>query len=129
MRDFKSAPLQGSIYILRRLHESGGEVDAKTWDNWTPLMEAVENSHEDAVDLLLEWGADPSNRSLYGSTPLNLTYHPFRRDRDRDIELNIVRALEQRQLPTTVQEDDLVMHGEFPEAAEEGSDSGSVMCV
>ena len=50
----------------------GSEVDAKTWDNWTPLMEAVENAHEPAVELLLKWGADPANCSIEGSTPLSI---------------------------------------------------------
>ncbi|KAF2816739.1 uncharacterized protein BDZ99DRAFT_492706 [Mytilinidion resinicola] len=69
---FYRAARGGSTEILQRLYGLGSEVDAKTWDNWTPLMEAVEHGHEKAVELLLRWGADPRNESLYGSTPLSL---------------------------------------------------------
>jgi hypothetical protein len=71
---FYLAARSGSTYILRRLHDDhGSEVDVMTWDLWTPLMEAVEKGHEDAVDLLLQWGADPLHL-CYGKedSPLSL---------------------------------------------------------
>jgi len=77
---FYRAARGGSIRILSLLHEKGSEVDAKTWDNWTPLMEAVENGHESATKLLLAWGANPQNCSRYGSTPLSLACDVSRTD-------------------------------------------------
>jgi ankyrin repeat protein len=36
-------------------------------------MDAVEHGNEEAVRLLLEWGADPINESYYRSTSWNLS--------------------------------------------------------
>ncbi|KAF2260186.1 ankyrin, partial [Lojkania enalia] len=55
---FYRAARGGNTHILRRLRECDCDVNACTFDNWTPLLEAVENGHEEVVDLLLEWGAD-----------------------------------------------------------------------
>ncbi|KAH7360963.1 ankyrin repeat-containing domain protein [Rhexocercosporidium sp. MPI-PUGE-AT-0058] len=77
---FYRAARGGSIRILSLLHEKGSEVDATTWDNWTPLIEAVENSHESAVKLLLIWGANPKQCSRYGSIPLEMACHLARRN-------------------------------------------------
>lgn len=62
----------GSVPILCQLHDAGSEIDALTWDGWTPLMEAVEHGNGEAVELLLGWGADPTNMSKYGTTVLEL---------------------------------------------------------
>ena len=40
-------------------------------------MEAVEKGHEPAVDLLLEWGADPAQQSMRGTTPLGLARNVY----------------------------------------------------
>ncbi|KAL2192812.1 hypothetical protein P885DRAFT_23605, partial [Corynascus similis CBS 632.67] len=69
---FYRAARGGSPRILRQLHAVGSEVDASTWDDWTPLMEAVEHGNDEAVELLLGWGADPTRMSHYGTTPLEL---------------------------------------------------------
>ena len=56
---FYRAARGGSLRILRLLHDAGSEIDSKTWDGWTPLMEAVEHDRPRVVELLLRWGADP----------------------------------------------------------------------
>lgn len=70
---FYRAARGGSVPILRQLHAAGSEVDALTWDEWTPLMEAVEHGNDEAIELLLRWGADPTRMSKCGTTPLGLT--------------------------------------------------------
>ena len=75
---FYRAARGGSVEVLRQLRAAAAaagsevEVDARTWDGWTPLMEAAENGHREAAALLLAWGADPASRSRYGTTPLSL---------------------------------------------------------
>jgi hypothetical protein len=69
---FYRAARGGSVRALHQLHAAGSEVDARTWDEWTPLMEAVEHGNDEAVGLLLGWGADPTRESTYGTTPLGL---------------------------------------------------------
>jgi ankyrin repeat protein len=46
---FYRAARNGSVRTLRLLWEAGSELDSKTWDSWTPLMEAVENEQQQAV--------------------------------------------------------------------------------
>jgi len=69
---FYRAARGGSVRVLRQLHAAGIEVDALTWDEWTPLMEAVEHGNDEAVELLLGWGADPTRESTDGTTPLGI---------------------------------------------------------
>lgn len=88
---FYQAARGGSLYILRRLHACGAEVDALTWDRWTPLMEAVVQGHFNVVNLLLDWGADPANTSISGITPLSIASDSRHLSHVRSI---IVRAIE-----------------------------------
>ena len=60
--------------IVRLLLESGATVDAENdWGN-TPLWTAVFNSQGrgEVIELLREWGADPTHMNRSGRTPLNL---------------------------------------------------------
>lgn len=41
------------------LQDADSDVDARTWDDWTPLHAAVEQDHGEVVKLLVQWGADP----------------------------------------------------------------------
>ena len=60
---FYRAARGGSVKILELLHDAGSDVNAPTWDNYIPLMEAVNWSNSDVMELLLSWGADPYYRN------------------------------------------------------------------
>ena len=59
----------GDLNIVRKLKEYGCDINVKTWDNWTPTIEAIANAHEDVLDLLIEWGADLFTVTDNGITP------------------------------------------------------------
>lgn len=63
---FYRAARGGSIAVLHLLHDAGSDINAPSWDDYTPLMEAVNWANYDTLDLLLSWGADPyfQNRRL-----------------------------------------------------------------
>ena len=45
--------------------ESGGQITGcATWDNYTPLHEAVENGHSHMVEYLVSMGADTTIRTV-----------------------------------------------------------------
>ena len=45
--------------------ESGGQITGcVTWDNYTPLHEAVENGHSRMVEYLVSMGADTTIRTV-----------------------------------------------------------------
>ncbi|KAF3910368.1 Ankyrin-1 [Dactylellina cionopaga] len=54
--------LFGLVDTMKHLHGIGasGDLDAQSGRHGTPLQAAIANKHEEAVDLLLEWGADPN---------------------------------------------------------------------
>lgn len=54
------------------LKAHGSDINAYTWDNYTPIHEAVENGCLDFVELLVEWGAELDIRPRKGRTPLEL---------------------------------------------------------
>ncbi|KAK6357883.1 hypothetical protein TWF730_007240 [Orbilia blumenaviensis] len=66
--DFKPASrmyycaLFGLVDTMKHLQSigAGGDLDAQTGRYGTPLQAAIENKHEEAVNLLLEWGANPN---------------------------------------------------------------------
>ena len=60
---FYRAARGGSVRILKSLYDAGSDVNAPSWDNWTPLMEAVSWSNHDLLNLMLSWGADPHFRN------------------------------------------------------------------
>ncbi|CAF9915083.1 MAG: hypothetical protein ALECFALPRED_009973 [Alectoria fallacina] len=65
---FYRAARGGSIQILKLLHEAGSDVNAPSWDDYIPLMEAVSCSNHDALELLLSWGADPKFQNRHGQS-------------------------------------------------------------
>jgi len=57
---FYRAARSGSLEALRLLHLAGSDINAKTWDNWTALFEAVAYGIIPIASQLLAWGADPT---------------------------------------------------------------------
>ncbi|RVD85294.1 uncharacterized protein DFL_003620 [Arthrobotrys flagrans] len=54
--------LFGLVDTMKHLHSIGasGDLDAPTGKYGTPLQAAITNKHEEAANLLLEWGANPN---------------------------------------------------------------------
>ena len=69
---FYRAARGGSIKVLQLLHDASSDVNARSWDDFTPLMEAVCWSNPDALDLLLSWGADPYLRNNQGESAIDM---------------------------------------------------------
>ena len=69
---FYRAARGGSLRILQSLYDAGSDVNAPSWDNYTPLMEAVSWSNHDSLDLLLSWGADPHFRNDDGESAIDI---------------------------------------------------------
>ena len=69
---FYRAARGGSLEVLKLLHDAGSDVNAPSWDEWTPLMEAAGRSNRDAVDLMLSWGADPEFRNNLGESAIDM---------------------------------------------------------
>ena len=69
---FYRAARGGSVRILQSLYDAGSDVNAPSWDNYTPLMEAVSWSNHDIVNLLLSWGADPYFQNDDGESAITI---------------------------------------------------------
>lgn len=65
------AALSGDVSILEMLIAAGAPIDvASQEDQWTPLCNAIQFRRDDAVELLLESGADANRVLSGGRTPL-----------------------------------------------------------
>ncbi|XP_057363920.1 2-5A-dependent ribonuclease [Manis pentadactyla] len=61
------------VKLIQQLLERGADVNfQESHSGWTPLHNAVQNSREDIVSLLLHHGADPCLRKRNGATPFIL---------------------------------------------------------
>jgi hypothetical protein len=89
----------GSIRILTLLHESGSVVDAKTWDHWRPLMEAISRRHESAAKFLLEWGANPQACTARGLTALYLASGNLMSNIPSMLKASLENSIEERSPP------------------------------
>ncbi|KAL9618968.1 MAG: hypothetical protein Q9160_006362 [Pyrenula sp. 1 TL-2023] len=69
---FYRAARIGSIPIMQLPHQAGSDVNAATWDHWTPIAEAVTNEHVVAVEWLLNRGARVNCEVDSGPTILQL---------------------------------------------------------
>lgn len=69
---FYRAARGGSVKIVKLLYDAGSDVNAPSWDDWIPLMEAVSWSNHDAMELLLSWGADPEFRNGDGQSAIDM---------------------------------------------------------
>lgn len=69
---FYRAARSGSLEALKILYSAGSDINAKTWDNWTALFEAVARGFVHIASQLLEWGADPTITTHAGKSALML---------------------------------------------------------
>ena len=75
-RQVNRAAAMGDITSLRRLLEDNPSPDTANLPHpsgWTPLHAAAANGHEEAVQLLLEYGADVNARDKYALNRRNLS--------------------------------------------------------
>lgn len=70
------------------MYEHGSDINARTWDDFTPLVEALEQGNARVAEQLLEWGADPTIRHDQNSSPLTLLTKHFNKT-EEEIHLNI----------------------------------------
>ncbi|KAI9164157.1 Vegetative incompatibility protein [Paramyrothecium foliicola] len=52
---FYGATRAGCLLAMELLRDANSDIDVETWDQWTPLMEAIENGHIQAVKRLIHW--------------------------------------------------------------------------
>src|SRR5690606_35793731 len=69
--DLPAAAMAGDTAAVRRLLELGFPVDATDDKGCTALLRAAGGGHAQALDLLLERGADPQRAAHTGATPLS----------------------------------------------------------
>lgn len=81
------------MQIVTRLKEAGCDINARTDDSWTPIMEAVENGHEPIVDLLLEWGADLTVKTDQGWTAFSIAMDGFNLKPNENVIEKLRRAV------------------------------------
>ena len=60
-----------SIQAVEQAIAAGADVNAKDDSNITPLLWAINNSHEEIVELLISKGADVNFKDIAGQTPLD----------------------------------------------------------
>src|SRR5262249_25795870 len=72
LRDWRQAAIDGDGAGLARLLEAGAAINGRDGKGQTALMLAARRGHQDAVDLLLQRGADPDVAAKYGLTALML---------------------------------------------------------
>ncbi|WEJ31696.1 ankyrin repeat domain-containing protein [Devosia sp. SD17-2] len=71
-----SAARSGNAALVARLIAEGYPVDGPDADGWTPLLVAGQtNTGREAVELLLECGADPVRPQVYGWAPAQIASH------------------------------------------------------
>ena len=56
---FYKAVRGGCETVIDDLYNAGSDVNVRTWDNWTPLVEAIIENNVPVVKKLLAWGANP----------------------------------------------------------------------
>ena len=79
---FYKAVRGGCEAVIDDLHNAGSDVNVRTWDDWTPLVEAIIENNVPVVNKLLAWGADPLIRRSRGLIHHNLMLTPVQLARD-----------------------------------------------
>ncbi|WP_133000281.1 ankyrin repeat domain-containing protein [Luteimonas arsenica] len=69
--DLPAAAMAGDVGAVRRLLELGFPVDATDDKGCTALLRAAGGGHAEALELLLDRGADPQRAAHTGATPLS----------------------------------------------------------
>ena len=69
-QDILIATFMGYESIVKGLIGAGADVNAKDWDNHTPLMQASDSAHHGIMRLLIAAGAYVNASTSYGRTPL-----------------------------------------------------------
>lgn len=70
-----SASLFAPIEVVECLLECGANPNADTHGKYTPLMNAADRSSLRTLSLLLEYGADPTARTLNGDSAIDIAVH------------------------------------------------------
>jgi ankyrin repeat protein len=65
------ASTQGHFKAAQLLLEHGANVDARTWNGYTPIRMAWQRRYPDIVELLLDHGADMPIQGKDGLTPFH----------------------------------------------------------
>jgi ankyrin repeat protein len=69
--NMRQAPQEAAAAMATLLIDRGADINARNWDDVTPLHQAVRARNLSVVEVLLARGADPNARDrLRGSTPL-----------------------------------------------------------
>lgn len=69
----KAAYYSGSATLLENLITQGADVNARDKGAWTPLHLAAKNGHVEALQILLENGANMHDKDIkHGWTPLHI---------------------------------------------------------
>lgn len=58
------AASRGKLNFVRGLIEHGADVNAEDEDNWTPLLFAAKEGHDEVVSELLDHGAQVDHRDM-----------------------------------------------------------------
>ena len=71
--NFGCAKMEKDLFeIIDTLLKNGANVNSRTTDNWTALLEAVNSGSIKSVTLLLKHGANVNIKDIIGETPLNI---------------------------------------------------------
>jgi ankyrin repeat protein len=59
---FYKAVRAGCETVIDDLYNAGSDCDVRTWNYWTPMIEAISENNVSVVEKLLSWGVDPLAR-------------------------------------------------------------------
>jgi len=65
------ASKKGNLEAVKQHLAAGSDVNAKSYDEWTPLHFAASKGHKEIVELLIAKGPDVNAKDDWGKTPLH----------------------------------------------------------